>query len=247
MVHHFADDTNLLLFDSSLKSLQKKVNIDLKLLNHWLNANKISLNAKKTEYILFRHKQKLVDFNLKIKLNGKKLYSSSYIKYLGIFLDENLNWKKHISILSSKLRRANGALAKLRHFVPTKTLTSVYYAIFNSHLSYGSQIWGQNQNTVTTRIFTLQKSAIRIMNKVPRRTHSNPLFYSSGILKIFDQIQCHNVLLLHKILNNKTPQSVCETFALMLHPHNTRAINQIIIPQTTNPFLWDTFHQISMY
>ena len=137
MVHHFADDTNLLLFDSSLKSLQKKVNIDLKLLNHWLNANKISLNAKKTEYILFRHKQKLVDFNLKIKLNGKKLYSSSYIKYLGISLDENLNWKKHISILSSKLRRANGALAKLRHFVPTKILTSVYYAIFNSHSNLG--------------------------------------------------------------------------------------------------------------
>ena len=73
MVHHFADDTNFLLFDSSLKSLQRKINIDLKLLNHWLNANKISLNAKKIEYILFRHKQKVVDFNLHIKLNGKKL------------------------------------------------------------------------------------------------------------------------------------------------------------------------------
>ena len=43
---------------------------------------------------------------------------SPYIKYLGIFLDENLNWKKHVSVLSSKLRRANGALAKLHHFVP---------------------------------------------------------------------------------------------------------------------------------
>ena len=52
MVHHFADDTNLLLFDSSLKTLQqKKINIDLKFLCHWLNANKISLNTNKTEYI----------------------------------------------------------------------------------------------------------------------------------------------------------------------------------------------------
>ena len=58
------------------------------------------------------------------------------IKYLGIFLDENLNWKKHVSILSSKLRRANGALAKLRHFVFPKTLNYFYYAIFNSHLNY---------------------------------------------------------------------------------------------------------------
>ena len=53
MVHHFADDTNLLLFDTSLKSLRKKINIDLKLLCHWLNVNKISLNTKKTEYTVF--------------------------------------------------------------------------------------------------------------------------------------------------------------------------------------------------
>ena len=53
LVHHFADDTNLLMVDKSLKSLQKKVNFDLKMLNHWLNANKICLNAKKTEYVLF--------------------------------------------------------------------------------------------------------------------------------------------------------------------------------------------------
>ena len=173
MVHHFADDTNFLIFDNSLKSLQKKINIDLKLLCHWLNANKISLNTKKTEYILFRHQQKSINFELKLKLNGKKLYPSSFIKYLGIFLDENLNWKKHTSILSSKLRRANGALAKLRHFLPLNTLISVYYAIFNSHLNYGSQIWGQNQNYVTNRIFTLQKSAIRIISNVPRRTHTS--------------------------------------------------------------------------
>ena len=180
MVHHFSDDTNILLFDSSLKSLQKKINIDLKLLCHWLNANKISLNTKKNEYILFKHKQKTINFNLKLKLNGKKLYPSSYIKYLGIFLDENLNWKKHVSILSSKLRRANGVLAKLRHFVPPKTLISAYHAILNSHY-YGNQICCQNQNSITNRIFILQKSAIRIMCKVPHRTHTEPLFYSLGI------------------------------------------------------------------
>ena len=189
MVHHFADDTNLLIYDKSLKSLQKKVNIDLKLLCHWLNSNKISLNAKKTEYILFRQKQKIINFNLKLKLNGKMLFPSNYLKYLGIFLDEHLNWKKHTDILSSKLRRANGALSKLRHFVPPGTLKSVYYAIFDSHLSYGSQIWGQNQNSVTNRIFILQKSAMRIMSNIPRRTHSSPLFHNLGVLKLSDKIK----------------------------------------------------------
>ena len=104
---------NLLLFDKSLKSLQKKFNIDLKLLCHWLNANKISLNSKKTEYLLFTNKKKVLNLN-------------QFIKYLGIYLHENLNWKKHISVLSSKLRRANGALSKLRHFTTPEILRSVY-------------------------------------------------------------------------------------------------------------------------
>ena len=103
MVHHFADDTNILLFDSSLKSIQKNINIDLKFLCHWLNANKISLNTNKTEYILFRHKQKSINFNLKLKLNWKKIYASSYIKYLGIFIDENLTGKNMLMFSPIKL------------------------------------------------------------------------------------------------------------------------------------------------
>ena len=79
MVHHFADDTNLLLFDNSLKSMKKKINIDLKLLCQWLAANKISLNSSKTEYILFRHKLKPINYQLKIKIDGKKLYPSTFI------------------------------------------------------------------------------------------------------------------------------------------------------------------------
>ena len=55
-VHHFADDTNLLLYDKSLKKINKHFRHDLKLLNIWLRANTISLNASKTEIILFRPK-----------------------------------------------------------------------------------------------------------------------------------------------------------------------------------------------
>ena len=51
---HFADDTNLLNINDSPKKVQKQLNIDLKLLNNWLLANKISLNSKKTEMIIFQ-------------------------------------------------------------------------------------------------------------------------------------------------------------------------------------------------
>ena len=71
-IHHFADDTNLLCFSNSIKKLSKLVNTDLKHLLNWLNANKISLNVKKTEMIIFKSKQKKLEGNLKIELCGKR-------------------------------------------------------------------------------------------------------------------------------------------------------------------------------
>ena len=111
--------------------MNKKINIYLKLLCQWLAANKISLNFSKTEYILFRHKLKPINYQLKIKIDGKKLYPSTFIKYLGVFLDEHLSWNNHVKSISLKLRRANGALSKLRHYVSSNVLNTVYYAIFS--------------------------------------------------------------------------------------------------------------------
>ena len=68
-VHHFADDTNLIHFSKSVNRLNKHVNLDLKNLTYWLNANKISLNVKKTELVIFKHQRKKLDSPIKIKLN----------------------------------------------------------------------------------------------------------------------------------------------------------------------------------
>ena len=73
-VHHFADDTNLLNFNSCVKSINKQVNYDLKNLSNWLKANKILLNVGKTELVLFTSSKKQLDCDLKIRLNGKRLY-----------------------------------------------------------------------------------------------------------------------------------------------------------------------------
>ena len=79
-----ADDTNLLYLSNSIKKLNKLTNADLKHLVNCLNANKISLNIKKTEIIIFKSKQKKFEGDLKITLCGKRLYPTESIKYLGV-------------------------------------------------------------------------------------------------------------------------------------------------------------------
>ena len=65
---------------------------------------------------------------------------------MGIRIDEQLKWKDHINEVALKLKRANAVLCRVKEFVSTDTLRSIYYAIFDSHLNYGNLVWGQNTN-----------------------------------------------------------------------------------------------------
>ena len=128
-VQHFADDTNLLISDGSPKQIQKYINLDLRNLCKWLRANKLSLNTSKTELLVFKHPNKIYDF--KIKMNGKKLYPSKFVKYLGVLIDSQLNFSYHTNSISNKLGRAIGMLSKIRH---CHKRHFVQYILVYSHL-----------------------------------------------------------------------------------------------------------------
>ena len=181
-VHHFADDTNLLCLSNSIKKLNKQVNADLKHLVNWLNANKISLNVKKTDMVIFKSKQKELEGGLKIKLYGKRLYPTESVKYMGIKIDTNLTWQHHVNNLSIKLNRANALLFKIRKYVSLKILRSIYFAIFDSYLSYCCLVGAQNCSTIQ-QIIILQEKAVTIINFQPRNTHTRVLFRQSSIIE----------------------------------------------------------------
>ena len=117
---HFADDTNLIhITNKDFPNKVRQLNIDLKWLNHWLIANKISLNSTKTEFIFFRKKGSPIPAK-RIKLNGVKLIGCSEVKYVGIICYEHLTFESHRNILNSKLKRANNLLSISRHYVCSK-------------------------------------------------------------------------------------------------------------------------------
>ena len=72
IVHHFADDTNLLISENSPKKMQDHINSDLRCLCRWFRANKISLNKSKTELLIFKHPNKKINHEFKFKMDGKK-------------------------------------------------------------------------------------------------------------------------------------------------------------------------------
>ena len=225
---HFADDTNLLIKNNSLKQLKKHLNLDLRSLCNWLKANKISLNCSKTELLIFRHPNKQINYDLKIKINGKRLIPSEFVKYLGILIDSHLNWSHHSDSLSTKLTRAIGMLSKIRHYVSETTLRSIYCGIFSSLLNYGAQVWAQFSNKHVCRLQRLQNKAIRIINFAKFDDPSTPLYKKSEILKLSDHVRLQNFLYVHNSINGTLPVALRNLFQMAADTHeiNTRGASQ---------------------
>ena len=169
--------------------------------------------------VIFKSKQKKLEGDLKIKLCGKRLYPTESVKYLGVKIDTNLSWQYHVNDLSIKLNRANALLFKMRKYVSLKILRSIYFAIFDSYLSYCCLVWAQNYSTIQ-RIIILQKKAIRIINFQPRNFHTSPLFYQNSTLKFQDKICLENILFISKSLNNLSPSVFNTWFSFSSDQHN---------------------------
>ena len=102
----FADDTCLIMTDSNLKLLNKKVNMEINKVSQWMNLNKLKLNYDKCKYILFKPSNKKIDDNITFQIsltNSIKLEQVKSFKYLGVVLDEKLKWTNHIQLLCKKL------------------------------------------------------------------------------------------------------------------------------------------------
>ena len=112
--------------------------------------------------VIVKSKQGKFEGDLKIKFCGIRLYPTESVKYLGVKIDTNLSWQYHVNDLFIKLKRANALLFKMRNYVSLKILRSIYFAIFDSYLSYCCLFWAQNCTTIQ-RIMMLQKSRLELL------------------------------------------------------------------------------------
>ena len=96
-IRHFAKDTHLLYGHKSIKKINQIINFEIKKIEHWLRANKISLNSSKTEIIIFKSKKKKITRNLNFRVSRQKIITKTHSKYLGVILDESLSFDAHLN------------------------------------------------------------------------------------------------------------------------------------------------------
>ena len=148
----------------------------------WQNANKLTLNVKKSNFVIFHPKGRRVNQQVEIKLTDNNTNSSTYfeqkeyVKYLGILIDNHLTWKPHIDYVTTKISKTIGVIARLRHLVPQSTLLNLYRFLIFPYLSYGLIAWGQDSKSNLNKVLMVQKGVIRLVHFPPYRDHSLPFF-----------------------------------------------------------------------
>ena len=186
--YHFVDDTNILHSEKFLYSFANKVNRGLKNLSQWFKATKVYFNVKKTELRIFRRKKKALDPSIILKLNGKRLFPASSVKYLGVFLDKYLYWNKQLAHVIAKLNQGIGILSKLRHSTNLKILKIVSHSLVGSHLHYDAKLWGQTNVENINKIRVLYNRALRKITFKNLHDSTNKIYKNLKILGFSDSL-----------------------------------------------------------
>ena len=160
----------------------------------WLIVNKLTLNSKKTKFMIFTNKT-----HRPKNINKRNIKQITEFRYLGVILDNKLSWKQHISFLQTKLSQASGMFYKNRTFLPLHALKLIYNSLVDSYLRCGIVAWGTAAKYHKDKLQTLQNKIVKSM-LWPRQKESLGLFYKDlKLLNIEDLFILETAKLMHAI------------------------------------------------
>ena len=239
----FADDTTIFASSKKLIDLELMVNSELVKVSNWCNANRLSINFRKTNFMIIKSPKKRLTKNVDIKLqNNENSYTSiekkDHVKFLGVFIDENLSWKYHISFLSSRLSRSAGVFLKLRHYVSLTQMKTIYYSLVYPYLTYAIVAWGSAYKTHLTKIQVKQNHIVRILffATLYGKNTSNALPFINllDLLTVQNIFKLNSLKFIHQWQTNQLPSVFDDyfDFAKNKHSYNTRYVtNQNLYKQ----------------
>ncbi|KAL5249657.1 hypothetical protein ACHWQZ_G018500 [Mnemiopsis leidyi] len=218
----YADDANIIVSGSSLDEVSRKANELIGSLVDWVGVNGLSLNVKKTCYMIFSRTRLNLD-RFTISIDNTVIERKTRARFLGVIMDEKLTWAEHIKAIKAKMTRYIGVMYKLKRLLPVSARLQVFQSLVQSHLNFCSLVWGFASKNHIESLFTKQKQAMRTVmsgyvNYKYRDgnppAHTKRAFESHNVLTVHSIIVKNALILLHKVkhMPSLLPQSIKDLF-----------------------------------
>ena len=154
----------------------------------------------------------------------KRIMEVNETKFLGVIIDNKLNWKPHIRYVGKKVRIGICIILKARKVFNHETLSTLYYTFVYPYLNYGIHAWGKAYNPYLKVIIVLQNKIIRIINSISPRTNVDHLYIQQNILSV-NRLYYYNIgIFMYKLSSSMLPEMFDSFFSKIedTHPYHTR-------------------------
>ena len=182
----------------------------MSILIDWYKANKLSLNVDKTVLLKFW----LGDKPFIINVEGTKIKNSQHTQFLGVLVDECLNWKEHTNNLYNKILNKKRLLSNTKNLLPKSCLLKIYYVHVYSHLIYNMNVWGTMcLKTSQNSLHRLQQDCLKIINNKNMKS-ADESFKKHKIIRLPDLIMLYQEKLGYMVTNEMMLQPIINLFHL---------------------------------
>ena len=210
---HFADDSTAYSSHNNLHELVPLVNIELEKIDRWICANKLSLNTDKTSFMIFSNTT--TQNTPSVRIRNTIIEQCHKQKFLGVIIDDKLNYKEHINSISNRVKRMNGLLWKLSFCIPRKISRKIYNSLIYPHLIYANEVWGKSSQVALSRLDRLVSTAQKYASDTS--TNNNP---SSKLLNLNQIHELFCMTRFYKYYVQKSNPYFFEKFRNQLTTHN---------------------------
>ena len=155
-------------------------------------------------------------------------FTNKTTKFLGIYMDDSLTWKHHLTHVNNKISRALYGIKQANNVLPNDGLKTLYTSLIQPYLSYGILAWGNARPTSLNKTLLLQKRAVRIICNSGYNSHTEPLFKSCQIFKLNDLYEFNVCLFMQDFKLKKLPRSFDDIFQF-----NNEIQNDIVTRQSS--------------
>ena len=214
----FADDTTLYISHTNLNYIHFALDHDLRILQDWFKANKLTLNVGKSVCILF-NKNADSSKKLNVMINDEKIPQVEFTKFLGMWIDQCLNWREHTSRLPLKLIRNTHLLRMGKQLLMSHVRKILYHAQISSNLLYGLCVWGSMATQYDlNKLQRIQTTCVSLINC---RKPASLNYQENEILTVSQQIKLELCKLWHKHYIGELPRKLSLE---MTHNHRNVAL-----------------------
>ena len=239
MFRVFADDTGIFCQGKDIIALINTARDILTKIDEWFSSNKLTLNVDKTCFIIFKsNRWRNANIPDRINFKDKSINRVSCIKYLGLYLDELLNWNNHVNEVCNALKRFFPTFYNIRSYLNLKQARTIYYAMMYSKIKYAASVYGLSSSENINKIQILQNKLLKVLTFKKYRYSTNQLHNDFDILKIDDIIKQEILAFVHGYINNKLPSVFDEYFShrfpMEMYINSERKIRFIIPKHHTN-------------